>query len=268
MKKIRIGNDIRLAVDLREQLARGQQESEQPVDSINVRQVSAYLINTTKLAEYKNKVESRSRFIGRFPREPFSHDYNSTAWCLFNSGRPTWHAYPTNAGSIYSGFGTEPYKGLKEIDALSKSIQYRTTCYPTQYQNTILVDFPAEAQLYAGKYTLIIVAKLYAPGYNNSIKTVSVDIPNVFELVKNTDDTIEQQEPGETIETGVIIDTGNNNSSSEYTEPETPTIPDVVYDDIYVNEGSISNGILSLGRTDDSTVDIDLSGIVGWYEGD
>lgn len=274
MKKIRIGNDIRLAVDLQKLLVEEvenntesqetEETSEAPVSSINVRQVSAYLINTTKLAEYKQKAKDRSGFIGRFPREPFSHDYNTTPWCLCGCGKPTWNAYPTNAGCVYSGFGTQPYKGLKELKQLAKSIQYRANCYTTKEPNIILVDFPADQQLHAGVYTLILVVKLYTPGYTNNIKTVSADMPNVFELVKKTEDTIE--ESGETIDTGVTINPDAEDVTPD--TPDTPDIPDVVYNDIYVNEGSISNGILSLGRTDDNTVDVDLGGIVGWYEAD
>ena len=288
MKKIRIGNDIRLAVDLNTQFGL-------PTGSNNVRQVSAYFINTTRLAEYKKKAKSRSGFIGRFPREPFSHDYDTTPWCLCGCGKPTWNAYPTNAGCVYSGFGTQPYKGLKELKKLANSIQYRAACYNTQHPNMILVDFPANQQLYAGVYTLILVAKLYVPGYTNNIQTVSVDIPNIIELVKNVKDTVEpspstddssseqpsdgqssgedvptDQPSGEqTIETGVTIVVDPTSEDTPTPDaPDTPEIPDIIYNDIYVNEGSISNGILSLGRTDDSTVDIDLGGVVGWYEAD
>lgn len=252
MKKIRIGNDIRLAVDLNTQL-------DLPAGSNNVRQVSAYLINTTRLAEYKKKAENRSRFIGRFPKEPFSHDYDTTPWCLCGCGKPTWNAYPTNAGCVYSGFGTEPYKGLKELKKLSQSIQYKAACYNTQYPNTILVDFPADQQLYVGVYTLILVVKLYVPGYTDDIKTVSKDIPNIFEIVKSS---------GNTIETGVTIVSENNEDTPTPDTPDTPDIPDVIYNDIYVNSASVSNGVLSLGRTDDNSVSVDLGGVVGWYEGD
>jgi hypothetical protein len=127
-----------------------------------------------------------------------------------------------------------------------------------------LVDFPANQQLYAGVYTLILVVKLYMPGYTNNIKTVSTDMPNVFELVRKTEDTIE--ESGETIDTGVTINPGAEDVTPDV--PDTPDIPDVIYDDIYVNSASVSDGILSLGRTDDNSVSVDLGGVVGWYEGD
>lgn len=258
MKKIRIGNDIRLAVDLNTQL-------DLPAGSNNVRQVSAYLINTTRLAEYKKKAKARSGFIGRFPREPFSHDYNTTPWCLCGCGKPTWNAYPTNAGCVYSGFGVEPYRGLKELKQLSRSIQYKAACYNTQYPNMILVDFPANQQLHTGVYTLILVVKLYVPGYTDNVQTVTTDIRNVFELVKSVADIDE----GSAIDTGVTIVTNPSNQDVPTPDdPNTPDIPDIVYDDIYVNEASISNDTLSLGRTDDQTLNVDLGGVVGWYEGD
>ena len=99
MKKIRIGNDIRLAVDLRKQV------EENLDDTLAVRQVSAYLVNTTKVAEYEAKLNARPIFLGRFPREPFSHEYSTTPWCLCGCGMPTYNTFPVNAGA-YSGFGT------------------------------------------------------------------------------------------------------------------------------------------------------------------
>ena len=258
MKKIRIGNDIRLAVDLRKKLTEATQEGVEVNDSINVRQVSAYLINTTKLAEYKEKAKSRSKFIGRFPREPFSHDYQTTPWCIMGCGKPTWNAYPTNAGGVYSGFGIAPYKGLKELKKLSKAIQYRAKCSATSEQNVILVDFPAADQLYKGVYTLIIVAKAYAQGYNEeNLQTITVDSPSLFELVGSLE---------EGIDTPVTISADIDDTVHD--TPSEPEIPDVVYNDIYVNSGVISDGSLSLGRTDGNPVTVDLGGIVGWYEAD
>lgn len=89
-------------------------------------------------------------------------------------------------------------------------------------------------------------------------------MPNVFELVRKTEDTIE--ESGETIDTGVTINPDVEDVTPDV--PDTPDIPDVIYDDIYVNSASVSDGILSLGRTDDNSVSVDLGGVVGWYEGD
>jgi hypothetical protein len=51
------------------------------------------------------------------------------------------------------------------------------------------VAFPAEHQLYTGVYKLVIVAKVYAPGFNKyNLKTVTIDVPDVFELVSTTEE--------------------------------------------------------------------------------
>ena len=166
MKKIRIGNDIRLAVDLRKVVNEGD-------DTFAVRQITAYLVNTTKVKEYEDKLNERPRFSGRFPREPFSHDYDTTPWCLCGCGMPTYNAYPVNAACVYSGFGTEPYKLTKELAKIARYIQYKAKCQAAAQQNIINVYFPAKDQFYTGEYKLIIVAKVYAPGYNEEdLKTV------------------------------------------------------------------------------------------------
>lgn len=122
MKKIRIGNDIRLAVDLRKQVLNGD-------DTLAVRQVTAYLVNTTKVAEYEAKLEERKKFVGRFPREPFSHYYNTTPWCLCGCGAPTYNAFPVNAYNVYSGFGVTPFdKQNKELISIASCIQYKAAC--------------------------------------------------------------------------------------------------------------------------------------------
>ena len=193
MKKIRIGNDIRLAVDLRKQV------EENLDDTLAVRQVSAYLVNTTKVAEYEAKLNARPIFLGRFPREPFSHEYSTTPWCLCGCGMPTYNTFPVNAGA-YSGFGTEPYaKRYKELQKIAQQIEYRAKCEATAQQNIISVYFPAKDQLTTGVYKLVLAAKVYAPGYNDeNLKTIQIDVPEVFELVSTT-------EAG--IDTGVIITT-------------------------------------------------------------
>ena len=125
MKKIRIGNDIRLAVDLRKHVA------DEGNDTLAVRYVSAYLVNTTKVAEYEAKLKERPIFSGRFPREPFSHDYSTTPWCLCGCGMPTYNVYPVNCRA-YSGFGTEPYaKRYAELQRIAQHIEYKAYCEAT-----------------------------------------------------------------------------------------------------------------------------------------
>ena len=251
MKKIRIGNDIRLAVDLRKQVI-GEGD-----DTFAVRQVTAYLVNTTKIAEYKAKLEERKHFVGRFPREPFSHDYNTTPWCVCGCGMPTWNVLPVNG--VYGGFGTEPFGKLdKELQKIASVIQYKASCQATAQQNIINVYFPAKDQLATGEYKLVLVASVYAPGYNvENLKTIQVDVPEVFELVETTE---------EGIDTGVVINTDVERPVEGTAGGE--DTGDITFDDVYVNGGILTNGNIVLNRTDEVPVTIDLDGIVGWYEGD
>lgn len=251
MKKIRIGNDIRLAVDLRKVVEEGD-------NTFAVRQITAYLVNTTKVKEYEDKIKEHPKFHGRFPREPFSHDYDTTPWCLCGCGMPTYNAYPVNAACVYSGFGTEPYSKLnKDLVKIAKYVQYRAECKPAAQQNIINVYFPAKDQFCTGEYKLVVVAKVYAPGYNDEdLKTVQVDVPEVFELVETTE---------EGIDTGVVISTDVDNAADGTAGADNQ---DVIFTDVYVNGGVLSDGNIILSRTDNNPVSIDLDGVVGWYEGD
>lgn len=251
MKKIRIGNDIRLAVDLRKQVI-GEGD-----DTFAVRQVTAYLVNTTKEQEYKDKLNERKHFVGRFPREPFSHDYDTTPWCVCGCGMPTWNVQPVNG--VYAGFGTEPYGKLgKELRDIASVVQYKAACQATAQQNIINVYFPAKDQLATGEYKLVLVASVYAPGYNvENLKTIQVDVPEVFELVETTE---------EGIDTGVTISTDVERPVEGTAGGDDPG--DITFDDVYVNGGVLTNGSIILNRTDEVPVEIDLDGVVGWYEGD
>ena len=256
MKKIRIGNDIRLAVDLRKQVLEGD-------DTLAIRQVTAYLVNTTKVAEYEEKLKKHPKFSGRFPREPFSHEYNTTPWCLCGCGLPTYNSFPVNMCNVYSGFGVQPYaKYNKELQAIARCIQYKAACRATAQQNVIHVYFPAKHQIAAGVYKLVVVANVYYPGYNiENIKTIQVDLPDVFELVETSEDGID---------TGITMTVDVENTSESTNQQDTPDTPqeDVVYDDVQVNGGILAGSNIILSRTDNIPVSINIDDIAGWYEGD
>ena len=115
--------------------------------------------------------------------------------------------------------------------------------------------FPAEDQLHVGTYNLIIVAKIYAPGFNkNNLKTITLDVPNVFELVKTTE---------EGVDTAFDI-------TVTRTLDRLPGPSGSFTRDIYVDSGMSDpdNNSLLLNRTDNSVVDIDLNNIIGWYDED
>lgn len=299
IKKIRIGNDIRLAVDIRQYLSNGSlaerevydpaSEDFETIDEnpyvnkryevyspnqyvddggqtikfrpegtpICIRNVKAFIINTTRQEKFLEKAKKSTRFISRFPIEPCLECFHATPYDVCNSGYPTWRAYPRHHCFMpYAGFGVNPawnsiYKPVPPLN----DTEYRAHVMATKDQHIIEVSFPARAQLYPGTYKLVIVAEVYAPGFNSrNLKTITVDMPNVFELV---DSSAEGIDTGVGINVNVVTDMLPDGSESG-----------VTYDDIYVNEGNYGSNAIALNRTDGSTVNVDLSEITAWYEGD
>jgi hypothetical protein len=102
----------------------------------------------------------------------------------------------------------------------------------------------------------VIVAQIFAPGFNErNLKTITVDMPDVFELVNTTE---------QGVDTGISINVQNVVDELPEGEDTTP----ITYDDIYVKDGHILDNTMVLDRTDGTSVGIDLSNISGWYEGD
>ena len=296
-KKIRIGNDIRLAVDLRQYIKDknpylyerrvyfpGDDEFERLDDNefvnkktelyypplydedddnqngsgiafdpsnihLCIREVKAILINTSLQKKLIDKHRKESRFIGRFPVEPGIPPFYPTHHDLCCSGFPGWRAYP--------GFGVYPHWGaLYHRMPKVNPVEYQAEAMATNKQNVVEVMFPAEAQLYTGKYKLVIVAKVFAPGFNNkNLKTVTLDVPDVFELVGSTEEGIDT---GFKINVSEVIDILPDENYF-YTPPEL---------DVFVNEGEIGDNHLLLNRTDSNVVDVDLSSVVGWHDED
>lgn len=296
-RRIRIGNDIRLAVDLRQYVkvpynALKEREVYTPnsprfeeldandvVDKdtelyygdveytsrqlygkpigrpISIRSVKAVLVNTTKQEEYNKLLQKKSRFIARFPIEPDCKPFEATEYNICNSGYPTYRAYPGRFYTIpYSGYGIYPnFGGLYKQLVDTSSYEYTAEVYATEKQNIVEVSFPAEDQVDLGKYTLVLVVKAYAPGYNSkNLKTITVDMPEVFELVSSTE---------EGINTGVSIRTYDVIDNLSQGEEDAPS-------DIYIDHGTYHNNNISLERNDGQRVNIDLSSVTGWYEGD
>ena len=99
--KIRIGNDICLDVTL---LYNSDND-----EYANINSIQAFIINASKEAEYEALIKDKTRFISRFPVEPYVDAYSSTAYDIKSSGYPTWRAYPRNhVYATYSGFGVMP----------------------------------------------------------------------------------------------------------------------------------------------------------------
>lgn len=297
MQKIRIGNDIRLAVELRQYVS-GKKVPERMVgnpedadfinqdnnafvnwyevypseqngetidakagtNSVCIRSVKAILVNETLKKKIMDDVKNKSKFISRFPREPYMRAFCSSPYNIHSSGYQTWRAFPQEyMFASYHGFGVKPnwndiYRPLPKRN----DVEYIANAAATDKQNIVEVMFPAEHQLHTGTYSLIIVAKVYAPGYNSqNLRTITVDVPNVFELVNTS---------SEGIDSDMYIDVS---ALLDKLPEDQVYVPDA--EDIYVRRGWVSsdNGdIINLNRTDDSTIQVNLDSITGWYEGD
>lgn len=306
MKKIRIGNDIRLAVDLRQYIGNHLREREvydpEAIDfenidnnpfvnkayevyypnqytnqetsgnptttiksAVGIRSIKAYLINTTRLEEREAYIQKKTRFVARYPIEPCFECFTSTPYNTCSSGCPSWRALPHRyCVSPYHGFGWKPewggiYKKVPYVD----NIEYCAPVLFTDQQNVVEVCFPAEAQKYVGKYKLVIVAKVYAPGYNGcNFKTITIDAPNVLELVRTSNEAVDSDMfMGVDVQNDVLTNINNG--------------VEVTVNDTYVDGGYSTNGddsaegdYITLTRTDGQTVNVDVSGLTGWYEGD
>lgn len=229
--KIRIGNDIRLKI----RLFFNEDESK----TVNVLSIKPYFINTTLKDKFEKEHIKKNRFVGRFPIEPFIDEFEPSAYAINSSGYPKYHAIVKNQ---YNGFGIRPnWKKsfpIKEVNIT----EYLAECERTQNRDTVTVTFPAEAQLYPGTYKLVVVAKIYDPGYRNNERTITVDYCNVFELVSSCEEGVDKP---------VQINIDNDSESSS------------VPGDVYVVSGTYSTDSLTLVRNDGRDVNIHID---DWYE--
>lgn len=240
IKKIRIGNDIRIAVDLSQYLVTGDRTSsenrkvydtttgefiqfELGTSPISIRSIDAYLIS------------------------------NGRGYNLCTSGIPSWHVRP------YNGFGLHPnFKEIYRKVCFDRVGKYKAQVYATSKQNTVEVIFPAEDQKQLGVYKLIVVAKVYAPGYNRSnLKTITVDMSDVFELVSTSE---------EGIDTGIHINAG----IIQDILPSEEDIPKYTYEDKYLSDAEFNEdeNVINLQMNDGEHFSVDLDNRLGWYYAD
>ena len=220
---------------------------------INIRSVKAFLINTSKMEEREQYLKNKTRFIARYPIEPGFDAFQSTEYDICNSGYPTYRAYPHHyMVAPYHGYGVRPdWAGIRKPLPAINGLEYRAKVCATKYQNVIEVDFPAYAQLYTGMYKLVIVAQIYAPGYNRqNLKTITVDIPDVIKLVKTSEEAIDSDVR---VYVGKIVDILG-------------TSTETLYVDNYVKAGTFNGDdhSIKLNRTDGHTVSIDTSELTEW----
>lgn len=301
--KIRIGNDIRLSVDLRQFIDFNSKLKERKVytpgdknfedldgniyvnkkdevyypnpscdcldvtpmrpnpSPINIRSVKAILVNVTRQKHMRDILRKKTRFISRFPIEPCVGAFNATPYDVCNSGYPTWRAYPhRHIPMPYHGYGWRPWwNGIYKPIPEHNDTEFVAPVYATEDQHVVEVSFPAKAQLYTGVYKLIIVAKVYAPGFNHeNLKTITVDNPDVFELVSTSAEEANNNEQ-------IVMKVNNAIDilpGGGYYYNEDPEL------DRYTVSGEYNNGNIALTRSDGEVVGVDIRSVTDWYEGE
>ena len=232
--KIRIGNDIRLKI----QLTFGDSSS------ANVLSAEAFFVNTTLKNKLEQEYKKKNRFIGRFPIEPFTNEFEPSEYCINASGLPKYKAYVINS---YNGIGLKPnWKNIAPIKEVDYTV-YRTGIERTVDPSIVVVTLPASAQLYEGEYELVVTAKVFDQGYANNERTVTANYKNVFELVSDSQ--------AESVNNPVQIDIVNTSNDEDI-------------NDVYVIAGRYDNNSIHLSRNDNAAVNIDISPITQWYDGD
>lgn len=203
MKKIRIGNDIRLNMTLK---------GVSDYDSASIKQLRCYF---TKVSNQSG--QEHLDYINR-------PQYAVGNYTLGTCGPNTYYAYPTNNGIFdpfhddcsfhhdahwfpgYNGFGIKSKSycnpGLK-FDYLAPSTVL-------EEKNRIACYFPAVEQRYLGVYKLTVVLVIYQQGWgSHNLRTYTIDYGEVFELVGDA-----------TGESGDII------LDIDDVTPDTPDVPD------------------------------------------
>lgn len=259
--KVRIGNDIKLSVLFTYKDGawyigdkfpiRLGATGENNTQNVNIKSIKAFLINTTKRKEIYDDLKKKTRFVSRFPIEPYFEAYSSTPYDIKSCGRPGWRAFPHNMKHrSYPGFGVYPAWDRFESAKTLRLTEYQAPATAAEEANKIYVFFPAEAQLFTGTYSLVITAKIYQPGYNaNNLRTITVDCGEVLTLVDNSEDGVDGD---------ITIDVAASNDSDRGA---------TVVPDIYVMSGKYDDNNLTLNLTNDRDVMVDFSEL-GWYEGD
>lgn len=152
------------------------------VGDVNIQSLSAYIVCVNPSIDVNKKV----KYISRFPIEPTSCCYEPTAHNINCSGCSSYYVFPKRrfVGSFFD-FNCRP-KRRKDFS------KYLAPTKATDNKSVVEILFPAEAQKFVGNYKLIVVAKLYEPGYfENNLKTVTIDYPDVFTLVGSSQEGID-----------------------------------------------------------------------------
>ena len=216
MRKIRIGNDIRLILNINTTSTVIEDDGTQynitvgDLDMTNIKQVRCYLVNTS----YSDKPSKEDR--KKFRRVGFPEMYHPTAYNINNAGFPSYHMEPANVCNYdrflpdfhdyhlwpgFRGFGIHPerfhdhcghihWHGPHPDHKDDYNPWYLAESWPIEGRSMMQCLFPAMDQLMCGVYKLVVVITVYQKGWGrHNLRTYTIDKGNVFQLVDENGDS-------------------------------------------------------------------------------
>lgn len=181
---IRIGNDVKLTLTLRGDAG----------EPLNILSAQAYISNHSAKEEALRERKRVEQFYTRFPIgkdaifrgiedvEPDDHNIHML-------GEVPYNCYPrTYYENKKYGFGLYPNWDKKYIPVIEEYAltSYNTPVSFTSQRGVVEVTYPAEAQYITGDYDVVIVARVYDPGYRpDNSKIVTTVFNKQFTLVPN-----------------------------------------------------------------------------------
>lgn len=162
MKRIRIGNDIRV-------------------------QTSLHDLNDFDITSIK---QLRCYFIPQYDSYTTPNDtYDPMQYNVCNCGKPKYNVFPCNIDAPhwfcgYNGFGVNS-KRFIHVDN-----KFLAPSRLLAEQNRIEAYFPAKAQYQIGEYKFVIVLTIYQPGWcEDNLRTITLDEGVIFALTSDDRDT-------------------------------------------------------------------------------
>lgn len=163
MKRIRIGNDIRVQTSLHDL---------NDFDITSIKQLRCYFIPQGDSYTVSN-----------------TDTYDPMQYTIYNCGKPKYNVFPCNIDAPhwfcgYNGFGVNS-KRFVHVDS-----KFLAPARLLAEQNRIEAYFPAKAQYQIGEYKFVIVLTIYQPGWcENNLRTITLDEGVIFALTNDDRDT-------------------------------------------------------------------------------
>lgn len=162
MKRIRIGNDIRVQTSLHDL---------NDFDITSIKQLRCYFI--PQCDSYTT---------------PATDTYDPMQYTICNCGKPKYNVFPCNIDAPhwfcgYNGFGVNS-KRFIHVDN-----KFLAPSRLLAEQNRIEAYFPAKAQYQIGEYKFVIVLTIYQPGWcEYNLRTITLDEGVIFALTSDDRD--------------------------------------------------------------------------------